>query len=112
MGKVSSIVSDQYSAYKVPAKSVLSSDIKHIMVQSFNDDISNNLIESFNHQFNVWYKTKQGFNSFDSANNLISMFVFFYNFVRPHSSLGGLAPAQVAKLSLTNKQKRMYLLIA
>ena len=47
------------------------------------DDISNNLIECFNKQFKAWYKTKQGFSSFESANNLISLFVFFFNFVRP-----------------------------
>lgn len=112
LGKFSALVSDRYSAYKVPAKSVLGSDVKHIRVESFKDDISNNLIESYHHQFKAWYKTKQGFHSFDSANNLISMFVFFYNFVRPHSSLNGLTPAQVAGLSLTKKQKRKYLLIA
>ena len=112
LGKVSSIVSDRYSAYKVPAKSVFGSDVKHIRVESFKDDISNNLIESFHHQFKAWYKTKQGFKSFDSANNLISMFVFFYNFVRPHSSLDGLTPAQVAGLKLTKKQKKKYFLIA
>ncbi|MBV1758231.1 MAG: IS6 family transposase, partial [Dethiosulfatibacter sp.] len=112
LGKFSALVSDRYSAYKVPVKSVLGSDVKHIRVESFKDDISNNLIESYHHQFKAWYKTKQGFHSFDSANNLISMFVFFYNFVRPHSSLNGLTPAQVAGLNLTKKQKRKYLLIA
>ncbi len=58
----------------MPIKSIF--DVTHICVESFKDDISNNLIESFNKQFKAWYKTKQGFNSFDSANNLISMFVF------------------------------------
>jgi putative transposase len=111
LGTPSSIVSDRYSAYNVPIKSVFD-DVKHLRVQSFRDDISNNLIESFNHQFKAWYKTKQGFNSFDSANNLISMFVFFFNFVRPHSSLNGLTPAQVAGLNLTAKQKRRFLLVA
>jgi hypothetical protein len=46
------------------------------------------------------------------SNNLISMFIFFYNFVRPHSSLNGLTPAQVAGLSLTTKEKRKFLLVA
>ena len=110
MGTVGAIVSDRYSAYKVPVKSVLG--VKHIRVQSFKDDISNNLIECFNKQFKSWYKTKQGFNSYDCANNLISMFVFFFNFVRPHSALNGLTPAQVAGLNLSNKQKRKYLLVA
>ena len=112
LGTTTAVVSDRYSAYKVPVKSVLGHDVKHIRVQSFKDDISNNLIESFHHQFKAWYKTKQGFNSFDSANNLISMFIFFYNFVRPHSSLNGLTPAQVAGLSLTTRQKHKFLLVA
>lgn len=88
----------------MPVKSVLGNSIKHIRVESFRDDISNNLVESFHHQFKAWYKTKQGFNSFESANNLISMFVTFYNFVRPHSSLNGLTPVQVAGLNLTSKE--------
>lgn len=110
-GTPNALVSDRYSAYKVPAKSVFS-DAKHIRVQSFKDDISNNLIECFNKQFKAWYKTKQGFSSLHSANNLISMFIFFFNFVRPHSALNGLTPAQVAGLKLTKKQKRKYLLVA
>lgn len=108
-GRPAAIVSDRYSAYKQPVKSF---GAKHIRVQSFRDDVSNNLIEAFNKQFKSWYKTKQGFCSFDSANNLISMFVFFFNFVRPHSALGGLTPAQVAGLSLSPSQKRKYYLVA
>lgn len=104
LGKPAAIVSDRYSAYKVPVKSVLGCE--HIRVQNFKDDISNNLIECFNKQFKAWYKTKQGFNSFDSANNLI------FNFVRPHSAINNLTPAQVAGLNLTKKQKREFLLVA
>jgi transposase-like protein len=111
VGKPKSIVSDRYAAYKVPIKSLFDG-VKHIRVQDFKDDISNNLIECFHKQFKAWYKTKQGFSSFDSANNLISMFVFFFNFVRPHSALNGLTPAQVAGLNLSQKQKRKFLLVA
>lgn len=110
-GKPAAVVSDRYSAYKVPIKALLP-EAKHIRVQSFKDAISNNLIECFNKQFKAWYKTKQGFSSYRSANNLISMFVFFFNFVRPHSALNGLTPAQVAGLNLSNKQKRMFPLVA
>jgi putative transposase len=110
-GKPDTLVSDRYSAYKVPAKSIFP-DARHVRVESFQDDISNNLIECFNKQFKAWYKTKQGFSSFDAANNLISMFIFFFNFVRPHSALDGLTPAQVAGLNLTKKQKRKFLLVA
>lgn len=111
LGKPAAIVSDRYSAYKVPVKSILP-DSRHIRVASFKDDVSNNLIECFNKQFKAWYKTKQGFSSFKHANNLISMFVFSFNFVRPHSALNNLTPAQVAGLNLSKTQKREYLLVA
>lgn len=107
----SAVVSDRYPAYNIPVKSIFK-DAKHIKVQSFKDDISNNLIECFNKQFKAWYKTKQGFPSFESANNLISIFVFFFNFVRPHYALNGLTPAQVAGLSLSKKNKRSFPLVA
>jgi transposase-like protein len=77
LGKPAAIVSDRYSAYKVPIKS-LYTGVKHIRVESFKDDISNNLIECFNKQFKAWYKTKQGFSSFASANNLISIVRFLF----------------------------------
>lgn len=108
-GKPDAIVSDRHSAYKTPVKSIFD-DAKHVRVQSFKDDISNNLIESFHHQFKAWYKTKQGFNSFASANNLISLFVFLLNFVRANSSLDGLTPAQVAGLKLSPREKRKFYL--
>ena len=110
LGKPGAVVTDRYSAYKVPVKAVLG--VRHIRVQSFQDDITNNLIECFNKQFKAWYKTKQGFASFDSANNLISIFLFFYNFVRPHSALDRLTPAQVAGLNLSARSKRKLLLVA
>lgn len=110
LGKPQAIVTDRYSAYKIPIKAF--GNVQHIRVQSFGDDITNNLIECFNKQFKAWYKTKQGVSSFASANNLISMFVFFHNFVRPHSALNGLTPAQCAGLKLSKKRKRELLLVA
>lgn len=110
LGKPGAVVTDRYSAYKVPVKAVLG--VRHIRVQSFRDDITNNLIECFNKQFKAWYKTKQGFASFDSASNLIALFLFFYNFVRPHSALDGFTPVQVAGLQLPTKSNFRLLLVA
>ena len=110
LGKLRAIVNDRYSAYRVPVKALYG--VQHIRVESFRDDITNNLIECFNKQFKAWYKTKQGFSSFSSANNLIATFIFFYNFVRPHSALNGLTPAQCAGLVLSKKQKRELFFVA
>ena len=62
MGEPSAIVSDRYYVYNVPIKSFFPNS-KHISVQSFQDDITNNLIESFNNRFKALYKTKRGFHS-------------------------------------------------
>ena len=44
-GKPNAIVTDRYSAYKVPIKAIFG--VPHIRVASFKDDISNNVIEAF-----------------------------------------------------------------
>lgn len=108
-GKPNAIVTDRYSAYKVPTKAIFG--VPHIRVASFKDDISNNVIEAFNKQFKYWYKTRYGFNSFESANSMIMMFVFFFNFIRPHSSLSNLTPTQVAGLKYSKRQQNSLLLV-
>ncbi len=59
LGSPGAIVSDRYFAYRMPVKTL--HGVQHIRVESFHDDITNNLIECFNKQFKAWYKTKQGF---------------------------------------------------
>lgn len=110
LGSPGAIVSDHYFAYQMPVKTL--HGVRHIRVESFHDDITNNLIECFNKQCKAWYKTKQGFSFFSSANNLISMFIIFYNFVRPHSALNILTPAQCAGLKLSKKRKCVLLRVA
>ena len=111
VGTPNSIVSDRLPSYNQAVNTIFP-DSKHIKVQSFQDDISNNLIESFNKTFKYWYKRKKGFNSFKSANNLIFMFIFYYNFIRPHSSLNQLSPVQVAGIKLNSIEKATWLLAA
>ncbi len=110
-GCPNSLVTDRYSAYLKPIE-VYFPDQEHIRVESFHDDISNNLIESFHSQFKSWYKTKRGFESFEDANNIISMFVFYYNFIRPHSSLNDMTPAKVAGLDISEAEQHKYLIAA
>ncbi len=68
-------------------------------------DTNNNLIESFNKTFKAWYKAKKGFYSFEKANNLISVFIFHYNFIRSHGSLNNYILAEVANFASDNKSK-------
>ena len=107
LGSPSAIVSDRYPAYNIPTKCYFPNS-KHIKVESFKDDVSNNLIESFNNRFKAWYKTKRGFHSLASANATISVFVFFFNFIRPHQGLSGLTPAQVAGAIYDPNPKNLF----
>lgn len=111
MGSPKSIVTDRYKAYIQPI-SLLMSDCTHITVEDFKDEISNNLIESFFSQFKSWYKNKRGFECFESANRAIMMYIFYYNFVLPHSSLDDLTPAEVAGLNLSERDKWRFLIAA
>ncbi len=110
-GTPKSIVSDRLPSYNEAVKTIFPNS-NHIKVQSYHDDITNNLIESFNKSFKYWYKRKKGFNSFKSANTLIFMFIFYYNFIRPHSSLSNLSPVEVAGINFNIIEKSSWLLAA
>lgn len=105
------VISDRYYAYQQPA-SLFFPQVEHIRVEDFDDLINNNVLEAFNGQFKAWYKPKRGFNSFESANRIIATYIFFYNFIRPHSSLNGLTPAQVAGIEYSEKERLFWLLVA
>ena len=83
---------------------------KHHRYPSFADDCSNNVLESFNKTFKAWYKTKKGFHSFDSAMDMISDFLFYYNFIHSHSSLSDQAPACVAGVLYSQEQANHWFL--
>ena len=62
-------------------------------------------IISFNKTFKSWYKKIKVFKSFESANSLISNFIFYYNFIKSHSSLSNLTPAEVCGINYSHRDK-------
>ena len=110
-GQPKAIVSDRYPSYNIPTNMTFNLS-NHIKVQSFKDDVSNNLIESFFGTFKDWYNGRKGFKSYTSANQLISVFIFFYNFVRSHSELNELTPAQVAGCNYSDQERKSWLIAA
>lgn len=91
-------------SYIEPIKNTFN-DSNHIVVEDFTHDISNNLIEFFNKTFKSLYNKIKGFKSYDSTNSLISNFIFYYNFIKVHSSLSNLTPAQVCGINYTHHEK-------
>jgi len=98
-----SIVTDHWDAYN-HAIATLYPSVTHHQYENFSDDVSNNVIEAFNHTFKAWYRTKKGLKSFASSLNLITTFLFHYNFLHQHTSLEQLSPAQVAGASYSRQQ--------
>ena len=48
------------------------------------------------------------FEEFDDMNNLIYLFIFHYNFIRPHGSLNNCTPAEVAGFASDSLAKNSW----
>jgi transposase-like protein len=80
--------------------------IKHIRVIGLqnNDDVSEEyrpfkqIIERFNRTYKQHVKPAAGFNSYDGAMALTTLFVTYYNFLRPHGTLNFKPPIHIPQL--------------
>ena len=63
------------------------------------------LLKFFNGQFKAWYVIQRNFNSFEFANTFISLFIFFFNFTRLHSSLNNQTPSQETGVNNPEKER-------
>lgn len=104
------IITDRLDSYNVPI-AVCYPAVRHYPYKSFKDYLNNNFIESFNKTFKAWYKTKKSFKNFCSAEQLITVFMFHYNFLHTHTSLNNLSPANVAGIVYTDKSDDNWFLI-
>ena len=103
----SNFITDRLPSYNQAISKVLP-NTKHVPIAPMSSDTSNNLIETFK----AWYKAKKGFNSFEKANNLIYLFIFHYNFIRPHGSLNNHTPAEAASFASDSKSKHSWFVVA
>jgi len=108
-GAPKSIVTDRLPSYNMAVKTVFN-ESEHIKVQSYSDDITNNLLESFFSKFKANYKASRGLKTFDSSNSILMSFFYFYNYIRPHGSLSDQPPARVAGLNYSELARKNLLL--
>ncbi|EHO80367.1 integrase core domain-containing protein [Fusobacterium ulcerans] len=104
------ILSDRLPSYSIPTKLVFDSS-KYIKVQSWFDETTNNLIESFFKRFKHKYKTCHELKVEASVQALLESFFFFYNYIRPHSGLNNETPARVAGVKYSELQRVNLFLI-
>jgi putative transposase len=80
-------------------------DVKQVIGLTNKDKVSKEyrwlkqIIERLNRTFKGVYKGKNGFNSFDRANEFMALFAAFFNFLRRHSSLGYKVPVSIPDLN-------------
>jgi transposase-like protein len=90
------VITDKLAAYIDGIELVFGSDTVHIQSSPFADSDSTNIIERFQGTIKERTKVLWGFKTVPAAKIIISGFVCHYNFFRPHISLGGRTPADVA----------------
>lgn len=79
-------------------------DVKQVIGLTNKDEVSKEyrwlkqIIERLNRTFKSVYKGKNGFNSFERANEFMALFAAFFNFLRRHSSLGYKVPVRIPEL--------------
>ena len=56
------------------------------------------IIERLNRTFKAKYRSKHGFHSVNGSVSFVNLFVAYFNFLRPHSTLNGQVPVEVKEL--------------
>jgi len=79
-------------------------DVKQVIGLTNKDEVSKEyrwikqVIERLNRTFKGVYRGKNGFNSFDRANEFMALFAAFFNFLRRHQALSYNVPVSIAEL--------------
>jgi transposase-like protein len=68
---------------------------------------TNNIVERLHGTVKDRTKPMRGLKSFESTKSILEGFTIHYNYVRPHQSLNGKAPAQVARMNAPSNWKTL-----
>jgi hypothetical protein len=66
---------------------------------------TNNIVERLHGTLKDRTKSMRGLKAFESTKLLLEGYSVYYNCIRPHQSLGGKTPAQVARMEVPNNWK-------
>lgn len=81
-------------------------DVKQVIGLTNRDEVSKEyrwlkqVIERLNRSFKGVYKGKNGFNSFERANEFMALFAAFFNFLRRHQALSFNVPVSIPELEV------------
>jgi len=83
----------------------------HIQFPAWKKRFKNNPIERLHNTLKQRYKTFRGFDNFESSRKFFDFYKAYYNFVRKHTTIGFITPAQATNISLNLGRNRMRSLI-
>ena len=72
----------------------------HVRYATFQDKLNNNIVERLNGSVRERMKVMRSMDSVRGAVDFTDFYRVYYNYLRPHQGIGGLTPAQLAKLPL------------
>lgn len=82
---------------------------EHVRIPNIRDRSNNNMVERLHGTIRQRNKVMRGLDDIETAQTMMDGMRIYYNFLRPHSALGGKTPAQKANIE-TDKAKWMSLI--
>jgi transposase-like protein len=99
----SAVITDKLRAYLDGIEIVFGGYTEHIQSSPFADQDDTNEIERFQGTIKDRTKVIRGFKTYETALIILDGFLAHYNFFRPHISLKGKTPAEVARVNIPFK---------
>jgi putative transposase len=90
----SRILTDKMQGYPQGIKIAFDGKVKHVQTSPFVHIDHTNVVERFHGTIKDRIKVLRGFKSADNAKQILDGWLVYYNFFRPHESLGGKSPAE------------------
>ena len=90
------IITDKLNVYLQAVGNVFGKDTKHLTSKGFTVQPNTNMIERFHSTLKSRTKIMRGLKSVETAQLFLDGWLIHYNFFRPHSSLKGRTPAEMA----------------
>lgn len=97
------IITDKLAVYFKAVENVFHDNSKHITSKGFVVQPNTNMLERFHGTLKARTKVLRGLKSLITAQLFLEGWLIHYNFFRPHSSLKGRAPAEMAGIKFSFK---------
>jgi putative transposase len=102
------LISDGLASYSQAVRALRRErfQIKHSQDRGLIQHNNNNRIERLNGSVRERFKTMRGLDSDESSSDFARGFASYYNYIRPHSALGGRTPAEAAGIGRVQQKNR------